>query len=1069
MVPSETATQAVIQEFRKNPDIASSVAVFDAGESDYLARQTSAPELARALKIRTSSLESLERLRKWSHAHGDLFQFEENAPVTLNESPAVPTSAADPLLKEQWGLRNTGGTYLLKTSDIQGIPFQGVPDEDVGVDRAPPENLSRPIVVGVLDTGIDVTHPDLQSQIYRKESECQAYQQFLACKDKEKNEEKCLGIWGKVDTDGNGYPMDCMGWNVLSLVDRQTGIRGNNQIDDDIGHGTHVSGIIAAAQNSVGIRGVSQSAKILSIKVIRESEPEPARPADADSDVPPSIIERDLPKIRTYADIISRGMLYALRSNVQVINMSLNWPRYMDSLLMRKLVKAIQNKGVLVVAAADNFANPNPVYPCLYDGVVCVGSHGPDGALSQFSNYGGSVDVAAPGFMILSTWFRQCMKPECKQKFYTDRIGYDFRSGTSMAAPMTAGVLARILNSGASSDEAYARLMIGTRPVRTSTVDIASGKKWVRNGNIDLARSLNALPRPWIAPVKKEVVFLTWDRKSNHLAIKLDLKNFWMAAENVAAEIKLSALALERGFSLPTSRFELGSLSSGETKKLSGTLQISHSEIPSEIEFELNLTADGIAQPPVHMQAEVIVPLDPLFLDSESETLTLSTEDAALIRDSEGITDIRWIQPVFENFSPTADPQYVAIKKTGAKSTAAFLLQRLGQTYKVSASHTFDEASTNVQNIYQTETGFVWSTRTQIEKTGKSGRKDKFAVLHWLNLNSQFQPIGTEYQYDGSLGFYPGSVFWIWLSGERVPAWIAMGKLPDPEKPKPTPWEKNPENPAARRVYYVNATGVHTLPHPQDFAPVEWLSSHEATFTTGKGYDRKFFRSSFDSNGIWQTPAALNFPSYHMIGGLVPTMILSLDKTAAGSSAGVAYGSQGVLGQHRLSLVLPDQTQVQQITIAPEDPLAAIHRMVGVYRDAAGGIQAFGQSLFQIDFQDFSSGLHASTTIKRFGFVSKNLFDGYYYPLSVDSNGASRIPALYFPPSLGVSISSELIVPALSSDGKELRLERPAKFRIFPTAGKEQTCTELNPTPTHLVYFCGDRFIKLPLRFKNAH
>ena len=94
--------------------------------------------------------------------------------------------------------------------------------------------------------------------------------------------------------------------------------------------------------------------------------------------------------------------------------------------------------------------------------MICVASHGADGALSHFSNYGPWVDVAAPGLGILSTW------PMAKKSaVFTEVAGFEYKNGTSMASPFVAGVLAELLSRGYSADEARARLYAGACAVRS--------------------------------------------------------------------------------------------------------------------------------------------------------------------------------------------------------------------------------------------------------------------------------------------------------------------------------------------------------------------------------------------------------------------------------------------------------------------------------------------------------------------------------------------------------------------------------------------------------------------------
>ena len=94
-------------------------------------------------------------------------------------------------------------------------------------------------IVAVIDTGIDLDHPDLQENIYTNPGE----------------------IPNGADTDGNGYIDDIHGWNFVLGQD-------NNNTEDNDGHGTHCSGIIAGIDNTIGVCGVAPDVKILPVKVI---------------------------------------------------------------------------------------------------------------------------------------------------------------------------------------------------------------------------------------------------------------------------------------------------------------------------------------------------------------------------------------------------------------------------------------------------------------------------------------------------------------------------------------------------------------------------------------------------------------------------------------------------------------------------------------------------------------------------------------------------------------------------------------------------------------------------------
>jgi len=181
---------------------------------------------------------------------------------------------------------------------------------------------------------------------------------------------------------------------------------------DDNGHGTMTLGIIAAsANNGIGVAGVGWSAKAMPVKVLA---------ADGSG----------------YDADIAEGIDWAVAHGAKVINMSLGGP-YDNAVLHDALTRAV-NKGVVIVAAAGNDGSPAFQYPAAYPEVIAVGATNAGGVLTDFSSFGDWVDIAAPGWDILSTGARN-LTP----------AGYDpywYCTGTSCSAPIVAGVAALVKN-----------------------------------------------------------------------------------------------------------------------------------------------------------------------------------------------------------------------------------------------------------------------------------------------------------------------------------------------------------------------------------------------------------------------------------------------------------------------------------------------------------------------------------------------------------------------------------------------------------------------------------------------
>ena len=275
---------------------------------------------------------------------------EEQPGVLYAEPDPVRRVAAipnDPRFGELWGLHNTGQA-------VGGGPA-GAPDVDLDAVEAWDIVSGGPARVAVIDTGIAFDHPDLAPNIFRNPGESGSGRESNG-----------------IDDDGNGLVDDFRGWDFAN---------GDNDPGDDEGHGTHVSGTIAArGNNGIGTTGVAWNASLLPIK---------AGAADG-----------------TFAasDIIA-AYAYAAKMGARVVNASFGGYQYSQA--ERDAIAAAGN--MLFVAAAGNEDNNNdgatPSYPCSYplENVVCVGAVSGDGSITDFSNYGTtSVDLAAPGRSILS-------------------------------------------------------------------------------------------------------------------------------------------------------------------------------------------------------------------------------------------------------------------------------------------------------------------------------------------------------------------------------------------------------------------------------------------------------------------------------------------------------------------------------------------------------------------------------------------------------------------------------------------------------------------------------------------
>lgn len=183
-------------------------------------------------------------------------------------------------------------------------------------------------------------------------------------------------------------------------------INSSTKTTDSIGHGTHVSGIIASSMNGEGIIGIANKSSIIPLKCFDNG---------ASSKV----------------SVISSAIYDAVdKYDCRIINMS--WGVNADSETLRNAINYANSKGVLLVAAVGNKGSDILYYPAAYDCVIGVGAVDKDLNICNFSQYNKSVYVVAPGKNILSLG--------------KSNDNYVTMSGTSQAAPMVSSLLSMMLN-----------------------------------------------------------------------------------------------------------------------------------------------------------------------------------------------------------------------------------------------------------------------------------------------------------------------------------------------------------------------------------------------------------------------------------------------------------------------------------------------------------------------------------------------------------------------------------------------------------------------------------------------
>ena len=331
------------------------------------------PLLSRSYLIQFPTTSRLEQLQQKYAKHALIEAVEMNR---LNRFCAE-TTPNDPRYSEQWNLK---AMNLPKAWSIE----QG----------------KRSVIVAVVDSGIKRDHPDLRNQLWQNPAEIPS---------------------NNIDDDINGYIDDINGWDFTdapSFPGHGDWTERDNEPDDETGHGTHVSGIIAAeANNGVGIAGIAWGCRLM-----------PLRAGFRIGAV--AFLQND---------DVAAAIVYAADNGADIINLSLG--DTVNAFVIQDAVEYAYNRGCVLVGAAGNSPEPGAYYPAALKKVLSVAALDKNLQLGN-SNFGASIDIAAPGEEILST--------DINTDQSLPQRGYVYRSGTSMAAAHVSGVAALLISANPS-------------------------------------------------------------------------------------------------------------------------------------------------------------------------------------------------------------------------------------------------------------------------------------------------------------------------------------------------------------------------------------------------------------------------------------------------------------------------------------------------------------------------------------------------------------------------------------------------------------------------------------------
>lgn len=294
--------------------------------------------------------------------------------VSRNHVFRIDQSNDDPLRESQWGLER------VRIAQAWSIT-QGSPD----------------IPVAIIDTGLDVGHEDLSGQVWVNPGE-----------DLNQNGLADQSDYDGEDSDGNGLVDDLLGWDFVDTrryPDSGDHLIPDNDPTDENGHGTSMSGIIAAIRdNNLGVAGIAPNSRIA---VLRAGTKQ-------------GLLEED--------DVAS-AILYAVAMGFRIINMSFGDKAITP--LLSDVIRFAYKNDVIMIASSGNGGSDDIHFPSGLTETISIGATNISDLRASFSNYGSSLDVVAPGVGILTTL------PDSK---------YGEVSGTSAAAPFVSGSVALMLS-----------------------------------------------------------------------------------------------------------------------------------------------------------------------------------------------------------------------------------------------------------------------------------------------------------------------------------------------------------------------------------------------------------------------------------------------------------------------------------------------------------------------------------------------------------------------------------------------------------------------------------------------
>lgn len=395
--------------------------------------------------------------------------------------------------------------------------------------------------IGIVDCGVQLTHPDLAANIWYNPGEAGA----------DSND--------GVDDDGNGYIDDYRGWDFCGPDTANLAYAGDNDpsvygANND--HGTHVAGDASAVTNNgTGVAGIGWNCKVMAIKCSFDNDTR-------------------APGGKGYIYFGYDGIIYAADNGAKAINCSWGGTNY--SQFAQDLVNYAWEGGSVVVCAAGNENSAAAHYPSAYNNALSVAATTSSDIKSSFSNYGTTIDVSAPGSAILST-------------AYFDTFAS--WNGTSMASPVAAGVVGLIW----ANNPTWNNTQVATQLIMTTDNIDALNPTYaglLGTGRINAYKALTTTPVPLVRYQSHQV-----SDGGNGIAeagesvgLSLTLKNWWGDAANVDATIHSDDYAVQ----ITTSSANYSNINGGYTGTVTSfDFTVDITALPHWAMFTVDISADA--------------------------------------------------------------------------------------------------------------------------------------------------------------------------------------------------------------------------------------------------------------------------------------------------------------------------------------------------------------------------------------------------------------------------------------------------------------------------------------------